>query len=290
MEEKQILEKINNQKTALKNWKDELKRDLKNKNDGSIELYIISKEWLDEYEKSVFENEKSQENYKNFKLIDNNKLLNSYSIIESPSIFPLNEGAWNSLVRNQAKEQPFKVKGFYKKDVLLFFFKHEERIISFYFLDEKEQLRQGYIQMYRKKIEESMVKSLKYDTPLKFLKKYKIKYDTESFQKFSYYESIIFNLENKEKIEAEELNIDTKEIMNSILKNIDEIQVDLMNMAGRKTSNIAPSSSNKFDDNEDDAKLQITSTFAPKQKNKKKIKKKIKKETKKKKKKCLSKK
>ena len=62
MEEKQISEIINNQKTALKNWKEELKRDLKNKKDGFRDFYIISKEWLDEYEKSVFENENSLEN------------------------------------------------------------------------------------------------------------------------------------------------------------------------------------------------------------------------------------
>ena len=148
MEEKQISEKINNQKTALKNWKEELKRDLKKK-DEFRDLYIKSKEWLDGYEKSVFENEKSLENYKNFKLIDNNKLTNSHSMIESPSIFPLNELTWNSLVRNQAKEKQIKVFGCYNKNVLIFYFKQEERIISFYFLDEKEELRQGYIKIYR---------------------------------------------------------------------------------------------------------------------------------------------
>ena len=117
-----------------------------------------------------------------------------------------------------------------------------------------------------------MLKSLKNDTPLEFLKKYKIKYDTETFQKFSYYESIIFNLEDKEKIKAEELNIDRKEIMNAILKNIEEIQVDLMNLAGRKTANVDQSNSIKIGDNEDDLKLKNTSTYFPPKKNKNKMK------------------
>ena len=265
MEGNPISQKISNQKTSLKNWKEELKKDLKNKNKGSTELYLISKEWLEEYEKSVFENEKSQENYKNFKLIDNNILINSNLIIELPSIFPLNEATWNSLVKNPAKEKPFKVLAFYNKQVVIFYLKKEERIIGFYFLDEKDELRQGYIQMYRKKLEENMLKSLKNDTPLEFLKKHKIKYDTESFQKFSYYEASIFNLESKEKIKAEELNVDKKEIIDAIMKNIEEIQEELMNLAERKTLDV-PSSSIKIEDNEDVVNTQSSLTSIPKKK------------------------
>ena len=54
-EESQILDKITNQKTSFTIWKGALKNELKKKLVKTQNIYIISKEWIEEYQKTIFQ-------------------------------------------------------------------------------------------------------------------------------------------------------------------------------------------------------------------------------------------
>ena len=229
-EANQILDKIYNQMMYFTMWKSGLKDELTQKLDKIQKIYIINRDWLDEYKKSIFNNENKSndeiiKSYKNFKLIDNELLLVS-SLRDLKSVFPLNEENWKSFIKDEAKEKPIIYQGQYGFNILILNINinKEERIHCFFFLDENNDLRQGYIQIYRNNLEKKMIEELKYGTPLEFFKKYKIKYDNEGLQIFSYYEVIIFNLEKNEKNNIKEIEINHEEIMNAIKNNIEDIK------------------------------------------------------------------
>ena len=265
-EESQILDKITNQKTSFTNWKGALKNELKKKLDKAQDLYIISKEWIEEYQKTIFQNEKKDNDeliklYKNFKLIDN-KLPFISSLKDLKSIFPLNEESWKSFVKDETKEKPNIYRGEFHYNILIFKISKEERIYCFFFVDENNELKQGYIQIYRNNLENKMIKELGSVTPLEFFKKYNIKYDNEGLQLFGYYEVIIFNLEKNEKNNTKEIEINEEEIMSAIKSNIEGIIKEIE--AGRMTK---VEITNKLELNaptmkDDDLKLKIANTFA----------------------------
>ena len=230
-EESQILGKIRNQKTSFNNWKGYLKNELKTKLVKPQNVYIISKDWIEEYQKTIFQSENISNNeliqsYKNFKLIDN-QIPNVFSLKDLKSVFPLNEESWKSFVKDQTKEKPNMYKGEFGYNILIFKINKEERIHCFFFIDENNNLRQGYIQIYRNNLEKKMIEELKHDTPFEFFKKYNIKYDNEGLQLFSYFEVIIFNLEKTEKNNKKEIEINHEEIMNAIKNNIEGIIKDI---------------------------------------------------------------
>jgi len=201
--ENQILEKIKNQIASFNNWKNALKDELQKKFIKTQNVYIISKEWIEEYQKTIFQSENNNndeliKSYKNFKLIDN-ELPNVFSLKDLKSIFPLNEESWKSFVKDEQKEKPNIYEGEFGYNILILKISKEERIHCFFFVDEKNELRQGYIQIYRTNLEKKMIDELKRNTPFEFFKKYNIKYDNEGLQLFSYFEVIIFNLEKTEK-------------------------------------------------------------------------------------------
>ena len=237
-EENQILNKITIQMTCLAIWESGLKKDLTTKLDKTQNIYIINKDWLDEYKKSVFnfENKKNDEiikPYKNFKLIDN-EFPNVSSLRDLKIIFPLNEESWKSLVKDEKKENPKIFQGQFGYNILILKMSKEERIYCFFFVDEKNELRQGYIQIYRTNLEKKMIDELKRNTPFEFFKKYNIKYDNEGLQLFSYFEVIIFNLEKTEKNDIKEIKINEEEIMSAIKNNIEGIIKEIE--AGRMTN------------------------------------------------------
>ena len=282
-EANQILEIINNQGFFLILWETGLKDELQKKLVKRENIYIISKEWLDEYKKSIFNNENKNNDeiiklYKNFKLIDNNST-NVYSLRELKSVYPLNAETWNFFIKDETKEKPNIFQGEFGYNILILNINKEERIYCFFFLDENNDLRQGYIQFYRTFIENQMIEELKHNTPFEFLKKYNIKYDNEGLQLFSYFEVIIFNLEKTEKKNnTQEIKINHEEIMNSIKNNIEGIKQTIE--AGRMTT-VKISNKLELDDinKNDDLSLEFSSTIFEKKnpqniKNKEKPKKK----------------
>ena len=223
----QILDKIKNQNILFSKWKETLKNELNKKLVKTQNIYIITKNWLEEYQKTIFQNENKSNDeliklYKNFKLIDNTLPI-TFSLKDLESVFPLNEESWKSFVKDGAKEKPNMFQGEFGYNILIFKIKKEERIYCFFFLDENNDLRQGYILFYRTNLEKKMIEELKRMTPLEFFRKYNIKYDNEGLQLFNYYEVIIFNLEKNEIKNTQEIKINEEEIMSSIKSNIEGI-------------------------------------------------------------------
>ena len=216
--------------------------------------------------------------YKNFKLIDNNST-NVYSLRELKSVYPLNAETWNFFIKDETKEKPNIFQGEFGYNILILNINKEERIYCFFFLDENNDLRQGYILFYRTNLEKKMIEELKRMTPLEFFRKYNIKYDNEGLQLFNYYEVIIFNLEKTEKKNnTQEIKINHEEIMNSIKNNIEGIKQTIE--AGRMTT-VKISNKLELDDinKNDDLSLEFSSTIFEKKnpqniKNKEKPKKK----------------
>jgi hypothetical protein len=230
-ESNQILDKITTQLTCFTCWETKLKDELNKKLIKTEDIYIINRDWVDEYKKSIFKNADKKNDeiiklYKNFKLIDNQLPFVS-SLRDLKSIFPLNEESWKSFVKDETKETPNIYHGEYGYNILILRINIEERIHCFFFLDQNNELRQGYIQIYRTNIEKAMINELKYNTPLEFFKKYNIKYDNEGLQLFSYFEVIIFNLEKTEKNNTKEIEINHEEIMNAIKNNVEGIIKDI---------------------------------------------------------------
>ena len=151
--ESQISEKIRNQVTTFNNWKNTLKDELQKKLVKPQNVYIISKEWIEEYQKAIFQSENNNneeliKSYENFKLIDNDLPYVS-SLRDLKGIFPLNEESWKSFVKDEAKEKPNMYLGEYGYNILILPISKEERIHCFFFLDQNNELKQGYIQVYR---------------------------------------------------------------------------------------------------------------------------------------------
>ena len=107
-EANKIFDKITNQMTFFTLWETGLKDELKNKYDKKQNIFIINKDWIDEYKKTIFNNENKKnedliELYKNFKLIDN-QLPNVSSVKDLKSVFPLNEESWKSFIKDKKKK------------------------------------------------------------------------------------------------------------------------------------------------------------------------------------------
>ena len=199
----------------LKDWISTLKANLrKDIKDYKIYLYLINNEFIEAYLKSK---KVKQQNYV-FKLIYENK------ITELPPIFPLEEANLKVFGIDIEKENVIGSMGEFVNNVLVL--KVKTDIYSFYFLDENEKLRQGYLRFYRENVEKEMINCLKKDGVESFFDKYKIKSDNELFQPRINYEIIIHNLEEvNEKNEKEnEMKIDQKKLMSSIKNSMDEMK------------------------------------------------------------------
>ena len=220
-----------NKMPELKEWistlKANLKKDIK---DYKIYLYLINNQFIEAYLKSK---KVKQQNYL-FKLIYENK------ITELPPIFPLEEANLKVFGIDIEKENTIGSTGEFANNVLVL--KVKTDIYSFYFLDENEELRQGYLRFYREITENEMINSLKKDGVESFFDKYKIKSDNELFQTGINFEIIIHNLEEvneKNEIEKEnKMKIDQKKVMNSIKFSMDEMKKSIMNNKRRMSYSI----------------------------------------------------
>ena len=154
---------INEQKTELFQWKRKLKEYLSNNSPKKEELFIISNYWLDKYEKYLL-NENNQdinsskiyEEYKD----DNNELFGSYleskiNIKELPRIFVLNKIIWENIKNENNELNTIASIGYFDNKILIL--KLLETINCFFFLDNKKQIRQGYIQIINKDKEKELL-------------------------------------------------------------------------------------------------------------------------------------
>ena len=270
----QTIDKIRKQMIPLKIWEYEMKNSLESTDIKTQKIYIINKEWLDEYLISIFQKEfnKNEEIIKLYKTFDfkDNKIPIAPSLKDYKSVYALNEETWKYFVQDKTKNKSNKFTGEFHNNILILRMNEEGKIYCFFFYDQNNYLRQGYIKIYRADLEIKMIDELKSDDIFEFFKKHSIKYDKVGLQLFSYFEVIIFNLDKIEN-NTKEIKIKPEVIMSEIKKNIEGIKKEID--VGRMTNfNI----NNKLELNDDaikDNDFRYTCTFAIKDKQKLKNKK-----------------
>jgi len=270
----QTIDKIRKQMIPLKIWEYEMKNSLQITDIKTQNIFIIKKEWLDEYLISIFQKEfnKNEEIIKLYKTFDfkDNKIPIAPSLKDYKSVYALNEETWKYFVQDKTKNKSNKFTGEFHNNILIVRINEEGKIYCFFFYDQNNYLRQGYIKIYRADLEIKMIDELKSDDIFEFFKKHSIKYDKVGLQLFSYFEVIIFNLDKIEN-NTKEIKIKPEVIMSEIKKNIEGIKKEID--VGRMTNfNI----NNKLELNDDaikDNDFRYTCTFAIKDKQKLKNKK-----------------
>ena len=128
---------LNNSK--MNEWKKKLKEYLTNKTEKTMDLYIVTKEWLDNYEKNCLDEINNKECYNSTKLIQ--KFSEVYTIYTLPIIFVLDN--------DFEIENNFKVEGKFINNILLLDMRKYAKILiySFFCLSQNGALIQGYLKI-----------------------------------------------------------------------------------------------------------------------------------------------
>ena len=274
----QTIDKIRKQMIPLKIWEYEMKNSLQSTDIKTQNIFIIKKEWLDEYLISIFQKEfnKNEEIIKLYKTFDfkDNKIPIAPSLKDYKSVYALNEETWKYFVQDKTKNKSNKFTGEFHNNILIVRINEEGKIYCFFFYDQNNYLRQGYIKIYRADLEIKMIDELKSDDIFEFFKKHSIKYDKVGLQLFSYFEVIIFNLDKIEN-NTKEIKINHDEIMSDIKKNIEGIikEIDIGRMTNFNINNKLELNDDTIKDND----FRNTCTFVIKDKQKLQNKKKYKK-------------
>ena len=185
-----ISAKIEEQKKKLLKWKSNLKNELTTKSTISIKLFLILKEWLDEYEKKII----------NIKFNNNNDLISSYLKLKNinearvssktpinynypQEIFPLNIECWTSFIKDD-KENNIENKGQFLNKILLVELKKYSKSILYliFYYDDQDHLRQAYLKINDLTKINIIIKNFEEQEFLKILEAYKIKLTNEQIE------------------------------------------------------------------------------------------------------------
>ena len=232
-------------KDELEKWKIELKNKLASNNKNiSKNLYIIDKEWLNNFEESYLSSEhnnfdlkkKEKENkllsFNDMKLKLKEKFFKNSSSTQNIEIFVLNETCYNSFQLNEKDEGNIeKIKGNFYNKLLLFQMKNASQInhknLCIFFLDNQHRIRQGYLSVDEKNIKE-IKNEFQKSEPITIFDKYNISVDDNKIMKtvpnkFSLY---IFQIYIKKmKKEEPNLNIINIERPSSKKLNVKKINI-----------------------------------------------------------------
>ena len=171
---------INSQKTEIDIWKEYLKNMLTENINQIKELFIISQYWFNKYKyiKSFSNKNGDKEKYneilENLK-DDNNKLFCQFTekninIEDLPKIFVLNKDIWKKIKIEKYELNTIASFGYFYNNLL--FLKVLENIYCFFFIDSKNRIRQGYIQINQMimKIEDNFIKDFQEKGIIDFIK------------------------------------------------------------------------------------------------------------------------
>ena len=165
MDEFNVKEFINEQKEEFNEWKDKLKNYLSNETNKKEVIVLISKNWVDNYEKYFLNNnngesfnpEQIDEEIKN----NNNDLFNSFNeqkikIEKFPMMFALSKNVWMKLNNyNNNDLNSITTTGKFGNKILIL--KVLESIYCIFFLDSKGKIKQGYLEIINKNNEDNIV-------------------------------------------------------------------------------------------------------------------------------------
>ena len=218
MEEIEDKNKIEDEKKELVNWKKKLKYYLSINTYKQEEFFLISKYWLEKY----------KNNFLNFKLVrrnslafldeikdNNNELFTPFTekeieLSSLPRIFVINKTIWLN-IKNENKElSAITAIGYFSNKLLTL--QVLNLIYCFIFLDCKKQIRQGYLEIFKKEEEEKIIKEFKEKGFFEFIKKNKkeysdniINFKTEKYKMYVF-QSFYKKEENMEIFEKDDEN------------------------------------------------------------------------------------
>jgi hypothetical protein len=200
-----LTSKINNsQISRLKQWVKDLQNYLSKELEENIDLFLINRIWLEKYYNYFIKKNKEDLNFilKTSKTKDISESFIYFEINEFPNLFGLNQETWEAISSN--KEQFLKVGGGFYNKILIFkisYISHyiKNNIHSFFYLDKKENIRQGYIKINENKKEEEIIEALKKYGPLKFIDLYINNDSDKNWYKFNYFKIVIQDYKNEKK-------------------------------------------------------------------------------------------
>ena len=141
------MDELNKTKSGLDNWKDELSLNLYMDQSKQEELFLISEYWIEYFEANKNKKNKKKNDKRDLKTINyNNDLLGIFyeESIEReklPKLLPLNKDYWTSVKTENTNA--ISSMGYFSNNSLLLNITH--KICCFFFLDNKERIRQGYL-------------------------------------------------------------------------------------------------------------------------------------------------
>jgi len=165
MDEDIIKEIIKEQKEELNEWKNKLKNNLSKNPYQKEEIILITKMWLDNYEKYFLNNNNGEafnpveidEEIKNI----NNDLFNSFieeknKMEKLPMIFALSKNIWMK-IKNHINNDLNSIitRGYFGNKILIS--NILESIYCIFFLDDKGKIKQGYLEIINKNNEDNIV-------------------------------------------------------------------------------------------------------------------------------------
>ena len=176
MKENHLNININTQKEDLLNWKKDLENNLSKNSFKKEELFIISRYWLDNYEKYLLNINNIDDKSFNYEEIKemNNQLFSPFeekcrNIEKLPKIFVINKNFRNNIKTENNELNFINAIGVYGNKILIL--KVFESIYCFFFLDIKKQIRQGYLLVIRLDWEKDMIKYFMKNGLFNFIKK-----------------------------------------------------------------------------------------------------------------------
>ena len=179
--------KINEQKEELSKWKNELKNNLSTNSPKKEEIFLISKYWLDKYEK-ILSNKNANEVFNSDENIieNNNSLLGSFAeknieIENLPKVFPLNKNIWYYIQKESNNElNSLSSLGSYSNKLLVL--KVLNNIYCFFSPDNKNQIRQGYLKIINIQEEDIIINDFHQKGVFEFIKKNQNEFDDTKFE------------------------------------------------------------------------------------------------------------
>jgi hypothetical protein len=136
-------------------------------------LYLIEEEWLRKYQKDILDVEINDKNkakiiktYKDYKDINNNKLMDLYSDSASKlnkfkKVSVLNFSTWKSIQKETGNTVPTKLVSMFCNKILIITLL-KSNFYCFFFFDLNNQLRQGFVKIFNPIFEDTIINQLQY--------------------------------------------------------------------------------------------------------------------------------
>ena len=238
----QIPDIINYQKEELSKWRYEFECSLLKHSNKSLSVYIISKEWLENYEEYIFNFQKESElvNFFNtYPYIDTTNLFNSLNIKEFPKISVVNESCITALIRDSNVEKPINLSGrFYNKKFIIeieMLSHRNNKVFSIFFVDKNSLLRQGYLSVRKLNKEKEILKNLDIST---IIKNYNNKNGANNDGINLYSNEYDLHIFESEKRKYYYNKYDDKNTLNFIAYNFNNNEIFLENSRKKKTKTL----------------------------------------------------